>query len=325
VLLIAILAGLTIVTRIQDPRSPGGHADATPKSVARPRRRIVARRTRNGLPQPLSGEAVLAGANGVIVVGGLNRADESTGGVYELNASTGRVVTAGSLSEPRHDTAAASLSGEVLVFGGGSATELDSVEALRGGASGRLVGHLPTTRSDLSAAALAGRAYVLGGYDGEAPAGAILQTTDGSHFTTVTTLPVPFRYAAVAALGSTIYAFGGELANGADSNAIQAFDTVTRRATVIAHLPQALSHASAVSLGGLMYILGGRTSEVPTDRILSFDPARRRVHLAGHLPFPLTNAAAATVGSVGYLVGGIDAQGSSSASVIELRLVSGGG
>ncbi len=256
---------------------------------------------------------------GVLVLGGLNSSDESIGDVLELSSSTSGFATVGSLSEPRHDTAAASLHGTVLVFGGGSFTELDSVELLRSGQPGRLLGHLPSTRSDLSVVAIGGSAYVLGGYDGQAPTGTILRTPDGRRFAAVGALPVPFRYAAVAAVGKTIYAFGGELASGADSDAIQAYDTRTTHSRFIGRLPRPLSHASAVAVGGWIYILGGRTASRPTGRILSFNPSTGVVHPAGHLPMPVTNAAAATVGSIAYLVGGLNAQGESLASVIEVQ------
>ncbi len=257
---------------------------------------------------------------GVLVLGGLNSGDESVSDIFELSPSTGGFATVGSLSEPRHDTAAASLHGTVLVFGGGSITELDSVESLRSGQSGRLLGRLPSTRSDLSVVAIDGSAYVLGGYDGQAPTGTILRTSDGRRFTVAGELPIPFRYAAVAAVGRTIYAFGGELASGADSNAIQAYDTGTTHSRLVGHLPRPLSHASAVALSGQIYVLGGRTAKKPTGRILSFDPSTRIVHPAGRLPMAVTNAAATTVGSVAYLIGGLDAQGGSLASVIEVTV-----
>ena len=283
---------------------------------------LVAQLAPHGLPRPLSGEAVVGRPNGVLVVGGLNSSDESTMGVVELSSQTGRVTAVGSLSQPRHDLAAAALNTEVLVFGGGSATELESVESLRPGGSGKLLGRLPTTRSDLSVVAVNGRAYVLGGYDGQAPTATILQTTDGRRFAAVGALPVPFRYAATAAVEETIYAFGGELASGADTGAIQAFDTRTGRTNVIGHLPRPLSHDSAVALGGRIYILGGSEHGTPTNSILSFDPATRHVRSAGHLPLRVTNAAATSVGGVGYLIGGLDARGASLASVIDVRVVS---
>lgn len=323
-LLLTLVVGLLLVF------GSGGSASHTKRiatsltspSLSPSRRpvRLLVRLAPHALPRGLSGEAVVARGAGVLVIGGLNSSDESTIGVYEVSPGTGRPASVGSLSEPRHDTAAASLGGSVLVFGGGSATELDSVESLRRGAAGKPLGHLPSTRSDLSVLALDGSAYVLGGYDGQAPAQAILRTADGRHFTVAGRLPVPFRYAAAAALGSTIYTFGGELASGADSDAIQAFDARTASTKVIGHLRRPLSHASAIALGGRIYVLGGSTAERPTDRILSFDPSTGTLRTAGRLPMPLTNAAAASVGSTGYLIGGLDARHASLASVIEVRL-----
>jgi hypothetical protein len=281
---------------------------------------LLAQRDPHDLPSAVSGEAVVAQQHGVLVIGGLDSSDVSTSSVLELSSATGRAAPVGSLSEPRHDTAAAELGGRVIVFAGGAASELDSVEALQRGAAGQPLGRLPTTRSDLSALTVAGHAYLLGGYDGQVPTGVALQTVDGRRFTTVATLPVAFRYAAVVAVGTKIYTFGGEPANGLDTDAIQELDTSTARARLIGHLPRPLSHASAVVLGGEVYIVGGRTRETPTDRIVSFDPATAKVTSAGRLPMPVTNAAATSVGDVGYLIGGLDAGGAWLASVIELRL-----
>jgi N-acetylneuraminic acid mutarotase len=272
------------------------------------------------LPAALSGEAVLGLAKRILVIGGLDSGDVSTSEVLELPVATGRFTHLGSLAEPRHDTAAAALAGKFLIFGGGSLTELDSVESLSSG-SARVIGSLPTTRSDLSAVTVAGRVYVLGGYDGRQPLGPVLRTIDGRRFTTVGKLPVPFRYAAVAVIGGTIYTFGGELASGLDSDAIQAIDTGSGRARVIGHLQQPLSHASAVVLAGRIYVLGGSSGENPTDEILSFNPSTKRLRSAGRLPFAVTNAAATATGGIGYLIGGLDVEGNSLSSLIEVRLM----
>jgi len=316
-ILLALIAGLFVIFR------SGGSSSPTARNVP-PRRehrqlRPVARLASHGLPAALSGEAVLGLPGRILVIGGLDSSDVSTSDVLELRTATGRFTHLGSLSEPRHDTAAAALAGKFLVFGGGSLTELDSVESLSGG-SLQVIGRLPTARSDLSAIAVAGRVYVLGGYDGTHLLGSVLQTIDGRRFTPVGRLTVPFRYAAVAAIGRTIYTFGGELASGLDSDAIQAIDTRSGRTRVIGHLHRPLSHASAVVLGGRIYVLGGSSAENTTDEILSFDPSTERLHSAGYLPFPVTNAAAAGVGQIGYLIGGLDAEGGSLASVIEIRL-----
>jgi N-acetylneuraminic acid mutarotase len=318
-ILLALIAGLFVVFRLSDNSSPTARNQAPPRRKHR-QLRPIARLASHGLPAALSGEAVLGLPGRILVIGGLDSSDVSTSDVLELRTATGRFTPLGSLSEPRHDTAAAALGGKFLVFGGGSLTELDSVESLSGGSS-RVIGRLPTTRSDLSAVTVAGRVYVLGGYDGRLPLGPVLQTTDGRHFNADGELPVPFRYAAVAAIGRTIYTFGGELAGGVDSDAIQAIDTRSGRARVIGHLNRPLSHASAVVLGERIYVLGGRSGENPTDEILSFEPSTERLRSAGHLPFPITNAAATDVGDSGYLIGGLDAEGGSLASVIEVHLV----
>lgn len=303
----------------------GGRFRVARRSAAkqRPARSVglLARDASYSLPSAVSGEAVVARPHGFLVIGGLDSGDVSTSEVAEVGASGGRVGSAGSLSEPRHDMAAAAIGGRVLVFGGGSATELDSVEMLNTGGSGRTIGRLPTTRSDLSALAVGGRAYVLGGYDGQAPTGVVLRTSDGHRFTPVATLPIAFRYAAAVVVGETIYTFGGELANGSDTGAIQALDVRTDRARIVGHLPRPLSHASAIVLGARIYVLGGRTREVPTARILSFDPVTGRLVAAGRLPMPVSDAAATTAAGTGYLVGGLDLGGATRARVVELRLV----
>ena len=183
------------------------------------------------------------------------------------------------------------------------------------------MGHLPVPRSDLSAATLGRRAYVLGGYDGTAPVGDVLQTGDGRSFKRIASLPTPVRYAAVVPQGHVIYAFGGETASGQDSEVIQAVDVSTQSVRVVGHLPQATSHASAVALGGRVYVFGGRSGGTATDRILAFDPVSKRISVAGRLPYPVMNAAAATVGGVGFLVGGLGVGGTTLDAVTTVRLV----
>ena len=152
------------------------------------------------------------------------------------------------------------------------------------------------------------------------PSPEVLRTSDGRRFATVARLPVPVRYPAVATEGRTIYAFGGQTATGASTDAIQAIDSTTGRASVVGHLPKALAHASAIALGGRIYLLGGAIASGPTALIVGFDPSSARASVAGRLPAPITNAAAATLGHIGYLVGGIGSGGSPLRSVIAIRL-----
>jgi hypothetical protein len=270
------------------------------------------------LPEPLHGATTAAGGDRLLVIGGADRADVSTDTVLALDPRTGRVSSAGTLAQPLHDAAATSLGGRNLVFGGGASTTYDTVQALVPGGPADRIGHLPVAVSDLSAVTSGGAAYVLGGYDGNQPIASVFRTSDGRSFTTVASLPTAVRYTAVAALGSRIYAFGGELASGAETDEIQEYDLSTGRASIAGHLPASVSHASALVLNGVIYLAGGRRNNAASDRILRFDPSRHVVMPAGRLPAPVYDAAAGTAAGVGYLAGGIGAQGTSVDSVVTL-------
>ncbi len=318
----AVLVVLALVLGSSGSGGGGGSTVATPAfqttlvaSLGKP------------LPAPISGESVVGLRGGPLIVGGLDSAEASASGVFQLDPASGQVRPAGTLTGPLHDAAAALLGERVLVFGGGSPSSTDEVQALpvangstAAGASAEATGKLPTVRSDLSAATVGGRVYVLGGYDGTTPLDSVLATSDGSRFTQVATLPQPARYIAVAALGGRIYAFGGETASGEATDAIREVDPGAGTAKLVGHLPTPLSHASAVVLGGEIYVLGGEENGAATDRILRFDPATGRASPAGHLPSPVANGAAAVVGSTAYLIGGHGAGGEALNSVVQLHL-----
>ena len=258
----------------------------------------------------------------MLSIGGLDASGVSTSGLVELRLPNGRAQAAGSLAEPLHDAAAVAIAGKTLVFGGGSASTTDSVESLARRGTSSIVGHLPVPRSDLSAATVEGHAYVLGGYDGTAPVGGVLQTVNGRSFKQIASLPTPVRYAAVVPQGHVIYAFGGEIASGQDSDVIQAVDVSTQSARVIGHLPQGISHASAVAISGRIYVLGGRSGGTATDRILAFDPLSKRISVDGRLPYPVMNAATATAGGAGFLVGGLGKANTALDAITKISVVS---
>ncbi len=301
----------------------GGGGSRTARSS--PRTTLVVRRG-HALPAPISGESVVALPEGPLILGGLDAAEGSVSGVFQLNAETGRLRQAGELDAPLHDAAAVALGNRVLVFGGGAEASTDEVQGMEvpgarisAGTVAGAVGRLPTVRSDLSAVEVGGRAYLLGGYDGEAPLGSVLRSEDGSSFSEVAKLPAPARYIAVAATAGRIFAFGGELADGAPSDAIREIDPKTGAARVLGHLRQPVSHASAVSLGGRVYLLGGEVGGIASDRIWRFDPATGALAPAGRLPLPVAGGAATVVGSTAYLIGGKGANGAALRTVVLLR------
>jgi hypothetical protein len=257
------------------------------------------------LPSPLSAEAVVADGARLLVIGGVDSSGSSSQEVLSLDPTAGKLESVGSLAEPLHDAAAAVVGGRILVFGGGVTSSSASVEALAPGTTARTVGSLPTPRSDLAALTIGKRAYVLGGYDGVSLSKPVLVTRDGSRFATLADLAVPVRYPAVAATGQSIFIFGGETAAGTATDAIQEVDVGTGRVRVVGHLPTALDHASAATLAGSPYLMGGDINGSPTDRIWRFDPGTHVVHGAGKLPRAVADAPAATVGDTAYLVGGV--------------------
>ena len=318
---------------------PGKHSPASPRAAApadpvSPSLALQVTPAPYQLPTAISRESVLADGSGLLILGGLTPASTSTDAVTALDPATGATHAAGRLATATHDAAAAMLGGRPFVFGGGTATSVATVQAVTRGHVAALAGPLPSVRSDLDGVTVGSVAYLVGGYDGTTNSPSVLATGDGQHFRTAARLPVPVRYAAVAALGGQIWVFGGQTASGPTS-AVQRIDPGTGRASVVGHLPQALQGASAVTLDGRIYVAGGQVAAAPgtggsasltTSRsVLVLDPGTARLSLAGQLPLPVAYAGAAVTGgtaagSTAYLIGGNDGHRDVPA-VTTLRLV----
>jgi N-acetylneuraminic acid mutarotase len=306
----------------------GGNSGADGSGAPRFIDKLVARDTAQPLPAAISGETVVGTPGGPLIIGGLDSTESSVEGIFLLDPGNGHATQVGSLAGPLHDAAATVLGAMLMVFGGGTETSTDEVQALpmskgsiTSGSTAQPVGRLPTVRSDLSAVTIGTTAYVLGGYDGNEPLASVLATEDGSKFTEVTKLPAPGRYLAVATLAGRIYAFGGETASGTASNAIQEVDPKAGTARIIGRLPTGVYHASAVVLGKAIYVLGGEANGEPTDQVLRFQPGSKGVVTAGHLPQAAAGGAAASDGSTAYLIGGTGTSGAALPSVVQLDVV----
>jgi hypothetical protein len=268
---------------------------------------------------PLHGLALARTADGLEVIGGADSSDVSSNRVYRFDPRVGSVTRAGTLAQPLHDAAATALNRATVVFGGGNTSSLDLVQVLQPGGAATTVGHLPEALSDLSAVTVGGAAYLIGGFNGKSPSAGVLQTTDGIRFTRVARLPTPVRYAAVAATQDKIYVFGGELANGRDTNEIQEYDIATEHSVIAGHLAEPVAHSSAVLLRGGIYLIGGRRAGAPSDQVLRFDPNRNVALPAGRLPVPVFDGAARTFGTEAWLVGGLGTNDTALDTIISLR------
>ncbi len=281
------------------------------------------------LPVALSRTAVVAHGSGLTVLGGLTAGQASVATVYTVTpgkgTAPGTVTPAGTLPDAVHDAAAAALGSSTYVLGGGSPNTVATIQSVPTPPTapatppvGTVVGALPRPRSDLAVATVPGphgssTAYIVGGYDGTTYQPSVLATTDGTRYRTVATLPVPVRYPAVVAAGGIIYAFGGQTASAGTAttatDAIQAIDPATHRATVVGHLPQSCYGSAAFVIDGTIYVAGGQVPGGPTlTTIDAFVPATHAVLNAGLLPQATAFAGYATVGTgahaVGWMVGG---------------------
>lgn len=261
------------------------------------------------LGTPLSREAVFpAGGSQVLVAGGLVAGNSETA-VDTLDLRTGAVRAAGQLAVATHDAAALALPGRDVVVGGGSAAPAAGVQALRPGATASVTATLPQARADATGTVRDGVGYVVGGYDGPAGDPAVLATGDGRGFSTVAQLAVPVRYGACASLGHALYVFGGTTIGGTPVSTIQRIDLATHRSAVVGHLPVALGGAQAATIGGTVYLAGGRSASGDSTAVYAFSARRASVSLVAHLPVALAYGAGVRIGDHLYLIGGEDSAG----------------
>ncbi len=146
-----------------------------------------------------------------------------------------------------------------------------------------------------------GRVVAVGGLDAAdaSTADVIGVLPDGAR--RIGRLPQAAHDIGVAAIGRTVYAFGGGTAAGPIAT-ITALDA-HGRARAAGHLPVAMSDTTAVTLGKTAYVIGGYTTTTPLRSVLAFRPGRRVRDVAG-LPHPVRYAAAAAIGSRIYVAGG---------------------
>jgi hypothetical protein len=266
------------------------------------------------LRSPLEREVAAVSGGTVLLAGGLDSALSSTDGVFRMNPRTGRLAMLGSVPQPFHDAAGAVLGSRLLIFGGGASQSSSAVQAfdLRSH-RGSVVAHLPRAISDLAAATSGRNVYLVGGYDGRRPRAEIYRTADGVHFQLVGRLPTGLRYPAVAAVGGTLVVAGGVSPHGPVST-VYTVDTATGRTSLLGNLSAPVAHASAVTLGGSVYVLGGSGAAARSSRI---DAAAGTVtRLSGRVN--VSDAAAVAFGGRGLLVGG-DRGGRPVADVLALR------
>jgi large repetitive protein len=257
------------------------------------------------LPAPVQREVAAVDATSILLAGGLSASGSSTNGVFTLDPKTGHVSQLGTVPQVFHDAAGALIGNRLEIFGGGSASSTNMVQAFDlGSQHGTVIGHLPTPLSDVSSATIGSTTYLVGGYDGHAAQSAIYDTTNGSSFRSVGTLPRGLRYTAVTAVDGRVVVAGGTIGT-APVNTVSVFDPNTGRVTLLAHLPAPVAHAAAFTLGGGVYVAGGQDAAGNAVRTVTrIDPATGSVARLKPLAQPVSDAAVAELSSQAWLIGG---------------------
>jgi len=301
---IVACGGTAATTVAGSPTAHSAHARA-----AKPLAVSLAYRPLFSLPAPIQDPAIAGlGGGRFVLLGGLGAADTSTAGVLVANLRA--PLRNGSLPGAQHDAQAATLAGEVYVFGGGEFTQYDHI--LRFDAATNTVsavGVLPTPASDVAVTQAGGTAYIIGGFDGTNWLNTILAWRAGTTARVVAHLPVPLRYAAVTAINGNVLIIGGTTPTAA-SDAIYSFDPHTGSVRQIGRLAQPITHAGAATLGSSAYLIGGRGENLDSqsDRIWSIDPSTGAVHAAGRLPRALSDAGVLSTGNAILVAGGRTAE-----------------
>ncbi len=270
------------------------------------------------LPAPVQDPATTALGGKVLLIGGLDQSDVSVADVIRAGVHGGRMIA--SLPTALHDAAAATLGTHAYVLGGGEPSHDEITQVVPPAASAAVAGRLPAAASDVGAASIGDTIYIVGGYTGVTPLRTIVAWSGTGTGRVVAMLPHPLRYAAVAADAGRLIIAGGT-SGVAATREVYSFDPAAGRVTHLARLPRALTHASAVTLGGVVFVIGGRGSLEGTQvgGILAIDPVSRRVSAAGSLPVRLSDTGAATVPDGALVVGGRSADGTLSDRIYLLR------
>jgi hypothetical protein len=244
------------------------------------------------------------------LLGGLDASGVSSADIYRISPLSGRVAIVGQLAVPTHGAAAVLLGGRILVFGGADFAPDDLVQAFDPATGATtVIGHMPSDRADFVAALVGGSAILLAGFSGLSFVSDVWATRDGRSFSVLGKLAEDVRYPAVAAVGTTIYLFGGLVAggeyDGTYSTTVQSFDVATGRSAVVGHLPIPLGHARAAVLNGELLVFGGWTPSGASSVIWRFDPVTGAVTRVGTLPEAVADEATAAIGNRVYFASGL--------------------
>jgi YVTN family beta-propeller protein len=179
----------------------------------------------------------------------------------------------------------------------------------------RTSGTLPAPLRDPSPAAVGTRMILAGGLTSADTSSDGIVSADTTSAHTIGRLPSPRHDTAAAALGGSVYVFGG--GNGTSQlDEIVRVDPASGTSTVVGHLPTASSDSAAAAVGGSAWVVGGYTGSRWLDTIVAWRPGAS-ARVVAHLPFTVRYAAVTAVGDGLVIAGGSLENGTASRAVLE--------
>jgi N-acetylneuraminic acid mutarotase len=108
----------------------------------------------------------------------------------------------------------------------------------------------------------------------------------------------------VAAAGGKVYAFGGEYMPNTPYSLVQEYDPSGNTWATKAPLPSARTRASAATVNGKIYVIGGTDDVVDLDEVQLYDPSSDKWTAKTPMPTARSGSAVAVVNGRIYVIGG---------------------
>jgi len=207
------------------------------------------------------------------------------------------------LAAPRSRAVAVALGSQILIAGGLTAAgTTDSIEAVAPSSGrSRPWGRLPDAVHDAGGAWIGDVAYVFGG-GRFGPTAAVQRFDSSGRAVIVGRLPAIRADLVAVAVGSQIVIVGGGTPSQPDDRVLATTDG--RLFRLVARLRVAVRYPAVVSVGHLVYVIGGATPTGDTRLIQAIDVVSGHVAIVGRLVSGLSHASAFAIGDAVLLAGG---------------------
>jgi hypothetical protein len=120
-------------------------------------------------------------------------------------------------------------------------------------------------------------------------------------------MPTPREHAAAAAIGDTIFVFGGLARNDCTGlRTAEAYDTISDQWSARAPMPTGRWNAGVAVVNGIIYVMGGSVGCGPrTAAVEAYDPVTDTWTTRAPLPSARAGVAVSAIGNLIYAVGGV--------------------